>query len=256
MLPATKPRLASAALQGQDKKALRAPNRASYPSCGDGTPKLRATVYPEQASIANMWFVYLLALTDCSAFKVGFSCNPFQRIHTFSHRYYERFDVAQSLLLRLDTEAQARAIEATLKSELAVFRTDSPTWVPLEAGGQTEWFSAVQFGTAEQRLRSFLTGHEASQVIEVGTYIRDELQRLCGSFEPWAWSQAQLACDASASAYTLRSALAIADSLRDWLEGYRFFDVPLFSDDPAALEFVWSIARRSPNPQPQRARVS
>ena len=50
----------------------------------------------------SSWFVYLFALTDCSAFKVGFSCNPFQRIHTFSRRYYERFDVRQSLLLRLD----------------------------------------------------------------------------------------------------------------------------------------------------------
>jgi hypothetical protein len=202
------------------------------------------------------WFVYLFALTDCSAFKVGFSCNPFQRIHTFSCRYYERFDVGQSLLLRLDAEAHARAIEATLKSELAVSRTDSPEWVPLEAGGHTEWFSAVQFGSAEQRLRSFVVEHEGAQVINAGTYIRDELQRQCGSFEPWAWSQAQQACDASASVYTLGSALAIADSLRDWLDAYRFFDVPLFTDDPAVLEFVASIARRSPNPQPQRTPVS
>jgi hypothetical protein len=202
------------------------------------------------------WFVYLFALTDCSAFKVGFSCNPLQRIHTFSRRYYERFDVAQSLLLRLDAEGKARAIEATLKSELAVSRTDSPDWVPLDAGGHTEWFSAVQFGSAEQRLRSFLVEHEGSSVIDAGTYIRGELQRLSGAFEPWAWSQAQQACDASASAYTLGSALAIAESLRDWLDAYRFFDVPLFTDDPAVLEFVGSIARPSPNTQPQRTRVS
>jgi len=202
------------------------------------------------------WFVYLFALTDCSAFKVGFSCNPFQRIHTFSRRYYERFDVAQSLLLRLDAEAKARAIEATLKSELAVNRTDSPDWVPLDAGGHTEWFSAVQFGRADERLRSFLVEHEGSYVMDAGTYIRGELQRLSGSFEPWAWSQAQQACDASGSAYTLGSALAIAESLRDWLDAYRFFDVPLFTDDPAVLEFVGSIARPSPNQQPQRRRVS
>lgn len=188
-------------------------------------------------------FVYLFALTDCSAFKVGFSCNPLQRIHTFSRRYYERFDVSQSLLLHLDAEADARAIEATLKNELAVFRTDSPDWVPLEAGGHTEWFSAVQFGSAEQRLRSFLTEHEAAHVIEAGTYIREELQRQSGSFEPWAWSQAQQACNASASAYTVRSALSIADSLRDWLDAYRFFDVPLFADDPALLGFVTRTAR-------------
>ena len=202
------------------------------------------------------WFVYLFALTDCSAFKVGFSCNPFQRIHTFSRRYYERFDVGQSLLLRLDAEADARAIEATLKSELAVSRTDSPVWVASEAGGHTEWFSAVQFGSAEQRLRSFLVEHEGSHVIDAATYLRGELQRLSGSFEPWAWTQAQQACDASASAYTLGSACAIADSLRDWLDAYRFFDVPLFTDDPAVLRFVWSIARPSPNPQPQRTPAS
>ena len=202
------------------------------------------------------WFVYLFALTDCSAFKVGFSCNPFQRIHTFSRRYYERFDVAQSLLLRLDAEAHARAIEATLKSELAAFRAESPSWVPLDAGGHTEWFSAVQFGGAEHRLRSFLSEHEGAHVIDAGSYLRAELQRQSGSFEPWAWSQAQQACDASASVYTMGSALAIADSLRDWLDAYRFFDVALFTDDPAVLEFVWSIARPSPNPQPPRTRVS
>ena len=133
-------------------------------------------------------------------------------------------------------EADARAIEATLKSELAEFRAESPAWVPLEAGGQTEWFSAVQFGRAEQRLRSFLAEHEAARVMDAArrTFVR-ELERLSGSFEPWAWSQAQQACDASASAYTQSSALAIADSLRDWLDAYRFFDVPLFSDDPAVL---------------------
>jgi hypothetical protein len=189
------------------------------------------------------WFVYLFALTDCSAFKVGFSCNPFQRIHAFSRRYYERFDVGQSLLLRLDAEAHARAIETTLKSELAVSRTDSPVWVPAEAGGHTEWFSAVQFGSAEQRLRSFLVEHAGAHVIDAGTYFRGELQRLSGSFEPWAWSQAQQACDAAQSAYTLRSALAIAESLRDWLDAYRYFDVPLFTDDPALLGFVTSTAR-------------
>jgi hypothetical protein len=189
------------------------------------------------------WYVYLFALADCSAFKVGFSCNPFQRIHTFSRRYYEHFDVGQSLLLRLDAEAHARMIEAALKRELAEFRAESPAWVPLEAGGQTEWFSAVQLNRAEQRLRSFLAEHEGADVTDAQTYIRGELAQLSGSFEPWAWNQAQLAADASASAYTLSSALAIADSLRDWLDAYRFFDVPLFADDPAVLGFVASTAR-------------
>jgi hypothetical protein len=189
----------------------------------------------------NGWFVYLFALADCSAFKVGFSCNPLQRIHCFSRRYYERFDLDQSRLLRVETEAQARAIEAALKHELAEFRADSPVWVPPEAGGQTEWFAAVQLGCAEDRLRSFITG--SIVVVEAAGYFRAELERMSGSFEPLAMSQAQQVCEATASAYTLRFALPIADSLRDWLDAYRFFDVPLFSDDPDVRTFVTNTAR-------------
>lgn len=161
---------------------------------------LRSPRYPEQAPIAEYeamndpaWFVYLLALADCSAFKVGFSCNPLQRLHCFSCRYYERFDLTQSLLLRLGTESDARAIEATLKTELAECRTESPTWVPLAAGGHTEWFGAVHFGRAEERLRSFLDEIEHSGLHCAADYIRLDLERMSGSFEPWTWSQARLA---------------------------------------------------------------
>lgn len=187
------------------------------------------------------WFVYLFALADCSAFKVGFSCNPLQRIHCFSRRYYERFDLEQSRLLLLDTEADARAIEAALKHELAESRIESPAWVPPEAGGHTEWFAAVHLGGAEERLRSFAA--RGDRLIDAAGYIRCELQRMSGSFEPLAMSQAQQVCEATASPYTLRSALTIADSLRDWLDAYRFFDVPLFADDPELRNFVTDTAR-------------
>ena len=187
----------------------------------------------------SAWFVYLFALADCAAFKVGFSCNPLQRIHCFSRRYYERFDLDQSRLLRVETEAEARAIEAALKYELAAFRNDSPSWVPAEAGGHTEWFAAVHLWRAEDRLRSFVNG----SVIDAAGYFRDELARMSGSFEPLAMSQAQQVREATASPYTLKSALTIADSLRDWLDAYRFFDVPLFSDDPDVRTFVTSTAR-------------
>jgi hypothetical protein len=188
----------------------------------------------------SSWFVYLFALADCSAFKVGFSCNPLQRIHCFSRRYYERFDLDQSRLLRLATEADARAVESTLKDQLAEFRIDCPTWVPLEAGGHTEWFAAVHFRRAEARLSSFVT--ETAIFGDAAGYFRCELERLSLSFEPLAMSQAQQVCDASASPYTMRSALAIADSLRDWLDAYRFFDVPLFNDDPDVRTFVTNTA--------------
>jgi T5orf172 domain len=206
----------------------------------------RQSTGPAPSAIAPdgaAWFVYLLALVDCSAFKVGFSCNPLQRIYSFSRRYYERFDLRQSRLLPVRTEGYARVIEAALKTELAEFRSECPAWVPAEAGGHTEWFSAVYFGQAEERLRSFMQAHEVSQLTDTADYVRAELDRLCAAFEPWAWSQAQHVCDAQSSPYTARTAAEIAGSLRDWLDAYRYFDVPLFKDDPAVLDFVTDSVR-------------
>jgi hypothetical protein len=206
------------------------------------------TMLGESAAIrkqSGSWFVYLFALTDCSAFKVGFSCNPLQRIYSFSHRYFERFDLGQSLLLPRNDCTDARVAEAALKAELGEFRTNSPPWVPCEAGGRTEWFSAVYFGNAEERLRSFLPGHGAAQLASVADFIRRELVRLSSSFELWAWRQAQCVSDGWSSASRARAHIDAAGSLRDWLDAYRYFDVPLFVDDPAVLQFVRDCARRT-----------
>jgi len=194
---------------------------------------------------SRSWFVYLFSLSDCSAFKIGFSCNPLQRIYSFSHRYFERFDLRQSLLLQLGDCADARDVEATLKVDLAEFRTGSPPWDPYEAGGHTEWFSALYFGDAEERLRSFLQVYDVARLANTADLLRSELCRLSSSFEPWAWSQAQRVCDAWSSASGEHVAAEAARSLRDWLDAYRFFDVPLFEDDPAVLGFVMNTARLS-----------
>ena len=60
------------------------------------------------------WFVYLFALSDCSAFKVGFSRSPLQRIYAFSRRYFESFDLSQSRLLPVGGCDEARFIEAAI----------------------------------------------------------------------------------------------------------------------------------------------
>src|SRR5688500_235229 len=85
-------------------------------------------LFETEPSVSPPAFVYLFALADCSAFKVGFSNNPLQRIYTFSRRYFERFDLHQSQVLQLVTGDDARAAEAALKTELAEFRAESPSW--------------------------------------------------------------------------------------------------------------------------------
>lgn len=176
------------------------------------------------------WFVYLFALTDCSAFKVGFSANPLQRIHTFCRRYFERFDLHQSLLLRLDTCAAARAVEAQLKSELASFRMAAPGWVPSTAGGHTEWFSAVYFTQAEAMLRA--AAQQDGQVLDAFEVLHAHLAQLTAGFEAWAWRLAQQVRDSHASQ---------AATLRDWLDTYRYFDIRLFTDDPEVRQFMLAI---------------
>jgi hypothetical protein len=197
------------------------------------------------AAPGGSWFVYLFALMDCSAFKVGFSCNPLQRIYSFSHRYFEYFDLHQSVLLPLEDCGSARAIEAALKKEFAEFRAACPGWVPTAAGGQTEWFSAVYFRPAEQRLRSFLQQDAASQLLRAADHFQDELGRLASSFELWAWSQAQQLSDIR-STKDWRGREQALGSLRDWLDAYRYFDIALFTDDPAVREFMSGALRAAP----------
>jgi hypothetical protein len=199
----------------------------------------------EQSAESRCWFVYLLALADCSAFKVGFSCNPLQRLATFSRRYFEYFDLGQSVLLELPHCELARALEAQLKAELAAHRAEAPPWIRPEAGGHTEWFGAVYFSEAEARLRSVNATHERAHVTSAFDFLRAELERVRASFEGWACSQAQRVCDAWSSAQRGYAVRDQSGALRDWLDAYRYFDVPLFADEPQVEQLVRQSARLS-----------
>jgi hypothetical protein len=188
------------------------------------------------------WYVYLFALTDCSAFKIGFTCNPLQRITTFSRRYFERFELRQSQLLNVHTNDDARALEAALKTALAPHRMAAPEWIPAEAGGQTEWFSAVYFGDAEERMRASNALRTLSQPISAFEHFHGILGRTTDAFERWAATQAQLVCElreAAVRGYAVRDHGA---SLRDWLDAYGHFDLPLYAQSPDTLEFVKQAA--------------
>jgi hypothetical protein len=196
-------------------------------------PRRSAIIEPRAPEQGSCWFVYLLSLADCSAFKVGFSCNPLQRIYTFTHRYFERFDLHQSQLLQVRSHDDARAIEAALKSAFAEWRAECPAWVSQDAGGHTEWFSAVYFPDAHAQVREFRDRRPGTQLVTAYEFIHDELSRQTGTFESWAYSQAHLASSAPAAASIDSSRV-----LRDWLDAYRVLEIPLFVDDPAVRTFV------------------
>jgi hypothetical protein len=190
----------------------------------------------------DSWHVYLLPSQDCTAFKAGFSCNPLQRIHSFNRRYYERFNLNESLLLRVDTERQARVIEAEIKSLLAASRFACPEWVSTDAGGDTEWFSAVEFSDAVAQVRR-LSIEDPNRVSTVDDYLRDRLQRMTGAFEFWASDYARRLQNDMESASLGYARTITIEPLRDWLDAYRFFDIALFNDDAETLSFVTASVR-------------
>jgi hypothetical protein len=191
------------------------------------------------------WFVYLLPLSDGSAFKVGFSSNPLQRIYSFSHRYFERFDLNQAVLLQMDSCDRVRSVEASLKQALAEARTEAPSWVPVEAGGHTEWFSSLSFVQAEEQLRSCAKMGEPTRLVMLSDFIGSELTRLTSSFEEWALHQAHAVRDDMISVALGYEPTVSTRLLRDWFDTYRFFNIGLFRGDPAVLEFVANSARQS-----------
>ena len=193
--------------------------------------------YESDGGENDNWYVYLLSSQDCTAFKAGFSCNPLQRIHSFNRRYYERLNLNESLLLRVDTERQARIIEGEIKSLLAASRFACPEWVSTDAGGDTEWFSAVEFSDAAAQLRLW-SMDDPKRVSTVDDYIRDRLRCMSGAFEFWASDYARRLQNDIESASLGYPRTVTAEPLRDWLDAYRFFDIPLFNGDVETLSFV------------------
>lgn len=200
-------------------------------------------VSAESSSDENRWYVYLLPLLDCTVFKIGFTANPLRRIFSFNRRYFERFDLQQSLLLEVHSNVAARATEAALKEELSEFQAAAPSWVALEAGGHTEWFSSVHFPHAEERLRSFAGSGDSNRLNNGADHLRTQLGRSLPSFEGWACAQAQRLRDNWVSVSLGYESSLHTNTLRDWLDAYEYFSVPLFEDDPMALEFVAQSVR-------------
>jgi hypothetical protein len=198
----------------------------------------------EETGEQAAWFVYLLPLLDCTAFKIGFSCNPLQRIYSFSNRYFERFNFDQAMLLCVTTCEEARAIETMLKRTLAKFRVDAPSWIPPVAGGHTEWFNAVYFPQAEERLGSLAQANDSAKIVKTSEYIAAALRQSAPSFEQWALHHAYRLRDDSVSVSLGYDARVTPKPLRDWFDAFRFFEVPLFADDPAVRKFVAESVRR------------
>jgi hypothetical protein len=105
----------------------------------------------------GLGFVYVAV---CSGpediLKVGLSHDPVARWSAFHRRWFEAFDLDQSLLLQTETRRDAQALETSLHRLLREHNCPAPMTMRDQFGGGTEWYrgayrSALEFARAAAR---------------------------------------------------------------------------------------------------------
>lgn len=93
------------------------------------------------ASYNGTGFVYVAA---CSGpediLKVGLSHDPVARLSAFHRRWFEAFDLDQSLLIQTETRRDAQALETALHRLLREHNCPAPLTMRDQFGGATEWY--------------------------------------------------------------------------------------------------------------------
>lgn len=113
--------------------------------------------------------VYLLACSDLSAFKIGFSMRWRQRIHGFSSGRVDvpEFDPHLSGAVLFPDSARARHCEREIKGGTSAYAVPPPRFVPYGAGGHGEWRSVVAYQRAREILQGSATG-TSFELLETG----------------------------------------------------------------------------------------
>ena len=85
--------------------------------------------------------------------KVGLSHDPLARWSAFHRRWFEAFDLDQSLLLQTETRRDAQALETALHRLLRDHNCAAPMTMRDQFGGGTEWYRGA-YGTALEFARA------------------------------------------------------------------------------------------------------
>ncbi len=84
--------------------------------------------------------------------KVGLSHDPLSRFSAFHPRWFEAFDLEQSLLIETETRRDAQELETALHRKLIDHNCPPPMTMRAEVGGGTEWYRGA-YGAALEYTR-------------------------------------------------------------------------------------------------------
>jgi hypothetical protein len=182
------------------------------------------------ASYNGAGFVYVAA---CSGpediLKVGLSHDPIARWSAFHRRWFEAFDLDQSLLIQTETRRDAQDLETALHRLLREHSCTAPMTMRDQFGGVTEWYRGahkVAFGFAQEAARQGYVLHAPARVW-FGAAVRARMDVLAGLLDQ---AQRDIANGVMSSAQL--------DALHDLVDMYRAFDADVdarFSTELAAL---------------------
>lgn len=89
---------------------------------------------------AGTAYLYVLPCAYEDFAKLGMAKDPLVRMHAFSSRYYEFFDLDGGWIAEASDVREARAWETHWKRKLRAHAAPPPLLVPKHAAGRTEWF--------------------------------------------------------------------------------------------------------------------
>lgn len=182
------------------------------------------------ASYNGTGFVYVAA---CSGpediLKVGLSHDPVARWSAFHRRWFEAFDLDQSLLIQTETRRDAQALETALHRLLREHNCPAPLTMRDQFGGATEWYRGAHRAALEFAHAAARRGHvvHAPARCWFETAVRGRADVLVGLLD-------QAKCDLANGVM----APVQLDALHDLIDMHRMFDEGIdarFSADLARL---------------------
>jgi len=187
-------------------------------------------------------FVYVFPCHGEDILKLGFSRDPLDRIQTLHQRYYEFFDLDRAILIQTDKVREARAIEHSLKVELALHNAPAPLAVQRNAGGHTEWYRGALMHLTDASTGMEQQGYRVER--DVRSWMRDRLVERGSVLYHWSSQMLEVILGGGPSQSSPGPSTPLERTLRNALDAYRAFDLPL--DDIVPDEVVhWHDASPS-----------
>ena len=192
------------------------------------------TMNPPRERVAARAWLYVLATNGSEdLIKVGLTKDPLARWSAFHPRWYEAFDLSNSMLVACEQRSDAQQLETALHHELSEHSCPMPMTIRAFAAGATEWYrgaySPARRFVERCEARGHAVEHDARRVLAPA--MQEAACRLDGLLR-----QAHADLMAGWLSETQRCALV------DLVDGHRLFDPEL--DDRLPLD-AWQALQRT-----------